>query len=385
VLAPDDLTDPAKPAERYFGRTADHRYGVLCHLPHSPLSYLATPRGGEFPPMSTLRVSVSIPGAGSDFWDEVISLVHSDNSEENGDHFAVETDELQRSALRFGNGVNGRLLPPGSTVTCEYQVGQGHEGNVGVGSLRNTESFGGLVQPPICACWNPFDITNGADPEPVASIIRNAPEAYRARQLRAVTAQDYAQRAEAEDGVARAAAGYRWTGSWRTVRVALDPKGTDELSPALALSAARHLQAVRLIGEDLEIRSPAYVPLYLLVGVCLQPEFWPADVRFVLEQEFSDGYTPDGRLGFFHPDNWTFGQRIRKSEVAGRVHQVTGVEHINYISWGRFNAPTPGMYSAVDGGPEELLIGTDEIVQVRNDPDHLEGGFIRFYLQGGRQ
>ena len=385
VLAPDDLTDASVPVERYFERTVDNRYGVLCRLPHAPLSYVPTPVGGEVPPQSTLKVTVDIPGAGSDAWDEAISLVHSDDSAENGDHFAVETDELQRSVLRFGNGTNGRLLPDGSTVTCEYQVGQGYIGNVGTDTLANTETFGGLVPPPIARCWNPFDVTDGIDPELVAKIVRNAPEAYRARQLRAVTTDDYVNRAEEVDGVSRAAATYLWTGSWRTVRIAIDPVGTTELKPELAAAVEQHLEAVRLIGEDLEIRAPKYVPLYLLIVVCLKPDVWPEDVRYVLEQEFSDGYTPDGRLGFFHPDNWTFGQRIRKSEVAGRIHQVDGVEHINTIAWGRFNAPTPGMYSDPTAGPEELFVGPDEIIEVRNDPDAIERGFIRFYLQGGRQ
>jgi hypothetical protein len=370
-----------------FERTLDNRYGVLCRLPHAPLSHLPTPAGGEIPPRTTLRVTVDIPGAGSDPWDEVISLVHSDDSEENGDHFAVETDELQRSVLRFGNGINGRLLPIGSAITCEYQIGQGHTGNIGTDTLGNTGTFGGLAPPPppIARCWNPFDVTDGADPEPVAKILRNAPEAYRARQLRAVTTADYVNRAGEVAGVSLAAATWLWTGSWRTVRVAIDPAGTTGLSAALASTVLQHLETVRLIGEDLEIRPPRYVPLYVFIVICLKPDVWREDVRHVLEQEFSDGYTPDGRPGFFHPDNWTFGQRIRKSEIAGRVHQVAGVEHINTIAWGRFNAPTPGMYADTESGPDELFVGADEIIQVHNDPDHLERGFIRFRLDGGRQ
>lgn len=385
LLAPGDPLDPTVPVERYFERTADQRYGVLCALPHAPLSHLPTPVNGEVPPRSTLRVTVDIPGAGSDAWDEVISLVHSDDSEENGDHFAVETDERQCSVLRFGNGVNGRLLPPGSVVTCRYQTGQGDAGNIGFDMLVNAELVAPFATPVVTRCWNPFDVTDGRDPEPVAKVLRNAPEAYRARQLRAVTAADYVRRAEEVPGVARAAATYQWTGSWRTVRIAIDPFGTTELGEPLRAAVARHLETVRLIGEDIELRAPRYVPLIVLVSVCLQPDFWPEDVRHVLEQEFSEGYTPDGRPGFFHPDRWTFGQRIRKSEIAGRVHQVAGIEHLNAIAWGRFNAPTPGMYANPHAGPDELFVGPDEIIQVRNDPDRLEGGFIRFVLQGGRQ
>lgn len=382
-LAPDDLSDASVPVERHFERTADNRYGVLCPLPHSPLSYLPTPAGGEVAPSSTLQVTVESPGIPTNSWSEVISLVHSDDSAEKGAHFAVETDEARRSVLRFGNGINGQLLPEGSTVTCEYQVGQGCTGNVGTDTLGNTETFDGLTPSPICRCWNPFDVTDGADPETVARILRHAPEAYRSRQLRAVTTEDYVDRAQEVEGVSRAAATYLWTGSWRTVRIAIDPAGTTELSPRLAAAVARHLEAVRLIGEDLEIRAPRYVPLYLFVEVYLSTEVWPEHVREALEQEFSDGYTADGRTGFFHADNWTFGQSIRKSEIAGRIQLIPGVDHLGEIFWGRFNEMTPGVASA--DGPSELTMAPDEIVQVHNDPDHLERGFIRFYTQGGRQ
>ena len=41
-----------------------------------------------------------------------------------------------------------------------------------------------------------------------------------------MTLADYVQRAEEVAGVSRAVARYAWTGSWRTVRVTIDPAGT---------------------------------------------------------------------------------------------------------------------------------------------------------------
>jgi len=354
--------------------------GVLCALPFSPLAYLPTPTGGEVAPQSTLHVEVEEPGAGADVWDEVISLVHSDDSEEEGDHFAVETDELQRTRLRFGNGVNGRLLPAGTIVHCEYQIGAGQGGNVGTDALVQFQPLPIPHAADIVAAWNPFDVTDGRDAEPVEKILRNAPEAYTARQLRAVTLADYTRRAEEVDGVSRAIARYAWTGSWRTVRICIDPEGTTELKPELREAVAAHLGSVRLIGEDLEIRPPRFVPLKIEISLCVQPDFWPEDLHYVLEQEFSDGYTPDGRRGFFHPDEWTFGQPLHRSQIEGRVQQVAGVEHIVFISMQRFNEPTPGTPD-----PRVLEVAFDEIFEVHNDPDHLELGFIAFDLQGGRQ
>lgn len=356
------------------------------------LAYLARRGGiepdGERPARSTLYVEVAPPGAPADRWDEVESLIHSDNSAENGDHFMVETDELRHSVLRFGNGTNGRALPAGATVRAELQVGGGHAGNIGADQLVNLRSLTGALTGAVVAVTNPFDVTDGRDPEPAERIRRNAQEAFRARQLRAVTLADYVRRAEEVPGVARAVARYAWTGSWRTVRIAIDPAGftvagdalSDALWDELFPHIASHLEAVRLIGEDLELRPPRYVPLDIRVVVCVDDGYWREDVRAVLEQEFSDTWTADGRRGFFHPDEWTFGQALYRSAIEGRIDRLTGIGHVVRIVMKRFSAPRPGVPDT-----QVLEMAFDEVLLLANDPDHLERGRITFEIQGGRQ
>lgn len=355
---------------------------IYCDLPHlmSPLAYLPFVPGGQIAPRSSLHLSVEEPGGAVDGWDEVISLIASDDSAENGDHYMVETDERQQSRLRFGNGVNGRLLPAGSIVHAAYQVGGGTPGNVGSDAIVSFAPLGGALAGAIEAVSNPFDVTDGRAPEPVAEILRNVPEAYRAHQLRAVTLADYIARAEEVPGVQRSVASYAWTGSWRTVRLVVDPEGTTELPADLAAAVATHLEAVRLIGEDIEIRPPRFVPLTILVRLCIEPHAWPEDVRAELEQAFSDGWAADGSIGFFNPDGWTFGQSLHRSQIAGRLHEIAGVEHIISVQMKRFDAVTPG-----NPEPEVLEMGFDEIVLVQSDPDQMERGSITFDLRGGRQ
>ena len=129
--------DTGNETHRYYTRRLVYGEprGVLCALPLAPLAYLKTPLGGEVPPQSTLYVDVEDDGI-FDPWDEVESLVHSDDSAEEGDHFVVETDERQRSVLRFGNGTNGRWLPDDAVVHCDYQVGGGAAGNVGANAVQ---------------------------------------------------------------------------------------------------------------------------------------------------------------------------------------------------------------------------------------------------------
>jgi len=380
--------------------------GGLAVWPVAPLAY--RPTTPSAPPVTTLRplrynaagddrhalddavAQATVTTGGVDeVWDEVISLVHSDDTQENGDHFAAETDELGRTVLRFGNGVNGRALASDAVISAICQQGGGVSGNVGAGSLQH---FGPLPevplppvpmppQPmPVLSCWNPFDVTSGCSPEAPAKVLRAAPEAWQVEQARAVTLADYAARAQEVPGVARAVARYAWTGAWRTVRVAIDPAGRLDLPEVLRQRVARHLEAVHLLGEDVEIRAPRWIPVEINLAICLRPEMWAQDVHADLEREFSTGWTADGRPGFFHPDQWTFGQALHRSQIEGRVHRVAGVEHLTFLTMKRFNAPTPG-----SGTATAIEVGIDEIIQVLNDPDSRETGTIRFTLQGGRQ
>ena len=357
--------------ERHFARITrfGREWGAICILPAGKLLYKEAAEGARWAG-STLEVEVTAPGTSPESWYEVPDLIHSD---ENANNFMVETDENGRSLLRFGNGVNGKKLSYGSEVRCRYQAGVGPDGNVGTDTLC---AFDRHMFPDIDRCWNPLDATGGRSPEPPAEIMRNVPEAYRGRQLRAVTLQDYKERAEELPEVSRAEAVYAWTGSWRTVRVTVDPAGTGELKPELRKKVTDYLNAVRLIGDDLEIRGPAYVPLKISAIVCINSDYWPEDVRQTLEEEFSTGYTRDGRQAFFHPDRWTFGQALKASQIEGRLYAVEGVSRIIGIDLKRFD-------EAVAINTTELR--SNEIIQVENDPDHLEKGSIAFDIRGGRK
>jgi len=83
-------------------------------------------------------------------------------------------------------------------------------------------------------------------------------------------------------------------------------------------------------------------------------------------------------MGFFHPDLWTFGQELHASQLEGRAQSVAGVDHVISLAMKRWNEPTAGTRSIVG-------LRANEIIRVRNDPDHMELGVIAFDLQGGRR
>jgi hypothetical protein len=358
-----------------FEYERDEQHGTLCRLPPQLLAYRDTPPGGDTPPQSTLEVHVQTT-SGTEAWEEKPDLIHSDDSDEQGKHFVVETDELGDSIIRFGNGINGNRLPDLAQVLVHYQTAFGPDGNLGADTVTRIVSGPPLLN--HASCWNPFDVTNGRAPEPVEKIIRRAPEMFQFRQLRAITLDDYVRRAEELPEVSRASASYGWTGSWRTVRIGIDPTGGIILDDRLRRRLANHLDAVRLLGEDLEIRSPIFVPVEIHVSLCVTPDYWPQDLRFIIEQEFSTGFTPDGRMAFFHPDAWTFGQALYASQIFGRLRAIPGVEHVLAITMKRWNDPT-------GKSAEVIPVQFNEIILVNSDPDHMEEGFMDFDLQGGRQ
>ena len=376
---------PGQAAAGEFEFEETDHWGTICKLPRAagPLAYTATPPDGEVHPKSTLNVTVDRPGApASGKWTEEINLIRTDENE-NADTYMVETDEEGYSLMRFKHGANGKGLGDAS-VSCTYQVGRGPDGNIGRDKLSFYDHGHDIIVADktiaiadrVETCWNPFDVTNGRAPEPREEIIRRVPEAYRARQLRAVTLPDYEARAEQLEDVSMAAARYAWTGAWRTVRIAFDPSSEAALADNIPADLARHLESVRLIGEDLEIRKPRMVPLDISATLCIEPEYWPADIMFILEQEFSEGYTPDGRKGFFHPDLWTFGQALHASEIAGRVQAVVGVDHIVNLTMRRRNE--------VKARLAVIELRANEIIQVKSDADHVEDGMMTFFLEGGR-
>lgn len=363
--------------DRTYSRGADGwascELGEGAPLLYRPLELAPGLLASDVPPVSTLSASVSSGGA-LEAWREVISLVGSRGQDPD---YTIETDERGRSRVIFGDGVNGRPLADDAVVHIRYQTGYGPDGNLGADRLI---SFERAAAPAVAAIRNPFEIDDGAAPEDPQEALRRIPEAFRARQLRAVTLADYASAAMAVEGVAKAAARYTWAGSFRCVHLAIDPVGTDTLTPILRARVEQALAPRRLLGEELRIFGPRFVALAVTLTVCAQPEVWAADLRAALEDEFTSGLTLDGRLGFFHPDRWTFGQALRASELLGRIHALPGASQVVSMTIRRHDAPTPGALAA-DG---EVTVGADEIIMVDGDPDHRERGFIDIDVRGGR-
>ncbi len=293
-------------------------------------------------------------------------------------HYVVEMDDAGRAHLRFGDGELGRLPEVGQSFEARYRVGNGPAGNVGADTITlavSSEHLSGITLRPR----NPLPAHGGIAPEPIAEVTLFAPQTFRHELARAITADDYARLAERHPAVQRSAAELRWNGSWYEVRVAIDPSGRAEADAALLDEIAGHLYAFRRIGHDLVVRPARYVPLDLVLEVCVAAGFLRGHVKAALLARFGTRLLPDGSLGFFHPDALSFGDGISLSRLVAAAQAVPGVESVTVTRLERlFEGPHDELEQGV------LPLGPLEVARLDSDPSFPENGRIRFELRGGR-
>ena len=294
-------------------------------------------------------------------------------------HFVVEMDNDGDGHLRFGDGELGHLPEAGTEFTATYRVGNGLPGNVGAETIthivfHHTKLDGVLLQP-----RNPLPATGGTAPEPLAEVKLFTPRAFRSDLQRAITTDDYARLAERNPRVKRAAAILNWTGDWYEVLVAIQQRGKEEADQDLLNEVEAYLEHYRRVGHDLIVVSARTVPLDIAMNVCVLPHYQRGHVKAALLDTFSNRLLPDGRRGFFHPDNLSFGDSIPVSKLIAIAQAVQGVQSVTISKLERLNqVPNDELENGV------LPIGPMEIAQLDNDPSFPENGKLTITIGGGR-
>jgi len=288
--------------------------------------------------------------------------------------FVAEMESDGTVQLRFGDGRHGERPAPGTAFIAHYRVGNGRRGNVGAGAIQHviTRTAG------IRGVRNPLPATGGMDPESIEDVRRFAPVAFLSQE-RAVTPDDYARMTERHGEVQKAVARFRWTGSWRTVFVTVDPRNGAEPEAGFSPALPAHLEPYRLAGHDVEIDRPRHVPLEIEMQVCAKREYFRADVKKALHDVFSKRVQPDGRTGVFHPDRFSFGQPVYLSRLYAAAYEVDGVESVVISKFRRLGSRDT---RALDEG--KLEFRTLEIAQLESDRNFPDRGVFRLRVDGGK-
>ncbi len=296
--------------------------------------------------------------------------------------FVVEVDSHRQATLRFGDGMHGARPIEGRALLATYRVGNGRAGNL------PAEAIAHVVGAPlgIARVSNPVAARGGVDPEPLEQVRQLAPHAFR-RQERAVTEEDYAQMVERHPQVQRAVASRRFTGSWSTIFVSVDRVGGLPVDRAFEEELVDFLEQFRLAGDDVEIEPPRMVPVEIRMTVCVERGYYRSHVERALERRFSTRVFSDGTRGFFHPDNFSFGEPLYLSAVVAAAMEVAGVSWVDLDPGadGRrntFKARSRPRLEAYEAG--KIEVSCQEVIRLDNDPNHRELGTIAFDFEGGR-
>lgn len=381
VLPDGPLTFQPMPAEPRFdagGRLAQPRHE------------LDGPADAALPAVVLL---VDAPGEEPRLWRPVPDLLDSTPFDE---HLVAEVDVAGVAALRFGDDAFGRRLPTDAAISARFRIGNGLDGNLGAGALVHAvaPSAAELADPAdpdpdaappgfpgVLRVWQPLSARVGLDPETLPAVRQRAPSAMHATQFRAVTEQDWEAAALLLPGVAAARATIRWTGSWHTVFVALHPLdrrnlvalpgGGAALDPAFAAASLAALNRWRLAGRDLAVRAGQYVPIRLVIGVCLAP----GHVRTAVLPSIRAALT--GSAGVFDPALSRFGETLFLSRIAAAVMGVPGASSCVVRAFHRYWALPAGELAA-----GRMEFGTSELPRLDADPSRPENGVLILEIDG---
>lgn len=359
----------APPRPRYFPQLA-----------HSPVTF-AWPLDAKVPasqflaPLATGNArplpQIAVEDDQGQSWSVIEDLLSSDDSQR---VCLLEIERDGTAFLRFGDGQYGQAPETGAEFRARYRVGNGSAGNIGRDTLAHIlTGVAGITQ-----VRNPLPAAGGADLETMEHIRQQAPFAFRT-QLRAVTEDDYGAMAAQDPAIREARGTLRWTGSWYTAFLSLDPQSEGGLDATLLKETTTRMDLFRMAGVDLAVEGAVIVGLRIEMNICVDPAFFQADVRKALLELFTTGNLCTGQREILDPANFTFGQTIYASPLIAAAQSVQGVTAATLTVFERMDNP-----SGIGLRQGFLTMGRLEIARCDNDPNRLDHGILEFHMDGGR-
>lgn len=364
-------------------------------LPLTAVSRVAPgwPFPAEPPRTGATAVTVEVDG---EPWRAV-----DDVATEPGEVFALVPDEADGTTVVLGQP--GTLPARPLRVVLTARLGAGTAGNVAAHTLSSLVALGPGTSPlpagtgldavrAAVSLDNPVPGVGGRDPEPLDLVRRRAPWAARS-PVTAVTVDDHARLLEELPEVAAARARVLELGERRLVRATLLLTDEDTLVGAASGTATaadvdpvrdaerlrrwslarRRLEEVRLLGVDVQLVPPTFVPVDL--DLVVDAHDWAPTEQ--VHRDVVAALEDDG--GLFDPDTLGLGGDVHVDSVLRRALAVTGVAaaHVRRLR----RAYAGATEHAVDG---TLPVGDDEVAVLRRPYGDGPAGLLTVEVCGGR-
>ncbi|WP_437942632.1 hypothetical protein [Sorangium sp. So ce341] len=367
-------------------------------LPFSPVSVQAEgypfpgeARAGTPTRTGTPRVAVSVEGVPWPLVDDLSLAGATDRV------CVLRAGRAGGQALRFGDERNGARLPARKVpLDLSMSVGLGAVGNVGAERLATLLAWGRpaggrptlpelLTDAPgpdrddlvraVLSVSNPLPAVGGRDPERLADLRDRAPRVVSDARS-AVTLADYERLSRALPEVAAARAELSDRPVAPCVRVTALLRDDDTLAPAERLRrwalVRRRLEDVRLLGFDVEVLPPRWVPLDLDVAVDAADLAEAGAVRDGVWSALA------GQGGLFDPDTSGLGGAVHLSAVYRALLGVPGVVAARVL---RFRRLVPNAPERLEEGV--IPMSGDEVPILRNPHGGPEEGVLTVTVCGG--
>lgn len=321
----------------------------------------------------TLEVRVGVAGWWQ-AWAEVEDFLQSGPDDR---HYIAQIDTDGHVTLRFGDGVQGALLPPDGRVMVRRVMGPLDVGDLGANAFDVLLDSGDPSAPleldafdADTPTFNPLPTQGGRLPEDLADLAQSLRRKLQHRVV-PVTTPDYEQALYERPGVAEARAsvvarpGAASTTGGR-IDVVLRPEpGTD--ATRLLREVRAFLRQERLAGTDVWVRlaEPLYASLEVVVEI--HPEISPADLRLRLR---------DKLLGVFRGNEGEplLGRERTRAELYAAIEGVPGVMYSELVGFDLASQPEDEL--AVR---EALEPAHHQIVRCLDLPGSPLGGVIRIW------
>ncbi len=344
--------------------------------PTQPTSAFATAPAATTPPGPTIAVRDDSGVA----WTNSADLLELDDLTPG---FVVEIERDGTAFLRFGDGQYGVAPATGRSLQARYRTGNGPLGNVGADTLAHVLPNVPASSPPnaipaIMAARNPLAGAGGTAADTMDIVRQLAPWRFRT-QDRAVTEDDYGAMATRDPDVHAARGTLRWTGSWRTAFVTVQPAAAAPPDAQVFKDVRTNLDIMRMAGVDLEVEPAIIVGLKIALKVCLKGGYFRSDVQRALMDRFTSGTMHNGKPGLFNPANFSFGQTIYLSPFVAAAQSVDGVAAVQAVAFQRADDPASDATAA-----GFMTMHPLEIARLDNDLGRPDRGLFVLDLDDGQ-
>lgn len=290
----------------------------------------------DTPSIVSNSIKLTIDGS---VWVQVDDFIGGDSSTQ---HFMVFYDEDGQAEIYFASGGMGAI--PGEGVLCdiEFLVGGGYIGDIEDSTLDriiDSQTVRNL------SSYTQFAMTGGNDLMPM-ELLRQTVIGKARHQNRVVTPEDAAYFCKELSFVQKV-----------FVEVVLNytyvyilPTGGGDITQSQKILVENKLIPQLLIGYNLTIASPIYVPITMRVDIYLLPTTIRSGAYIMAEQGIDEFLNPQ--------KEGEFGAGVNRSLLASRLLQtITGSQNVTFPILYRSGIPEP---------PVDLEFINQEVIDIEN-------------------